>query len=235
MKREQIKTISYTALYIAMYIVLKYVGDLIPFLQMPNGGSIKLELVAIFLASYHLGWKGGAAVAIMSWLMSWLLGSSVWFVHPLQIILDYIGPVLVCGLASVLWPFRKPDNKILFAVSLVLGLAAFFGIMNSYSSGVAAAVSFPVAGGAFAFNNFYLKHDGKPGILLAMAGKYVLQVLSGVYYWFPEGSYAGSPASWAFSLQYNLWYNLVTMVFCALIVPELIRRLKLAKISFQKE
>ena len=84
----------------------------------------------------------------------------------------------------------------------------------------------------FAFNYYYLKNDGKYGIVIAMLLKYFLQVLSGVYYWFPEGSYAGSAASWAFSLGYNLWYNLVTMVICVVVVPELIRRLKQANVTF---
>lgn len=59
MKRSTTKTIAYLALYVALYIVLKYVGNLIPFLQMPNGGSIELELIAVFICSYHLGWKIG--------------------------------------------------------------------------------------------------------------------------------------------------------------------------------
>ena len=49
-ERSRTRTIAYLALYIALYIALKYVGNLIPFLQMPNGGSIELELIAVFLA-----------------------------------------------------------------------------------------------------------------------------------------------------------------------------------------
>ena len=39
MKNNKIRTMAYMALYAALYIVLKYVGNLIPFLDMPNGGS----------------------------------------------------------------------------------------------------------------------------------------------------------------------------------------------------
>ena len=55
MQNNKIRTMAYMALYAALYIVLKYVGNLIPFLDMPNGGSIELELIAVFIASYHLG------------------------------------------------------------------------------------------------------------------------------------------------------------------------------------
>ena len=54
MKNDKIKTMVYLAMYVAMYVVLKWCGNLIPFLNMPNGGAIELELVAVVLASYHL-------------------------------------------------------------------------------------------------------------------------------------------------------------------------------------
>ena len=49
--KNRIQFLSYLALYTAMYVVLKYIGNLIPFLVMPNGGSIELELIAVCLAS----------------------------------------------------------------------------------------------------------------------------------------------------------------------------------------
>ena len=60
MKNDQIKTIAFMAIYMALYVALKMVGNMIPFLQMPNGGSIELELIPLMIASYHLGWKYGA-------------------------------------------------------------------------------------------------------------------------------------------------------------------------------
>ena len=100
MKRSTTKTIAYLALYVALYIVLKYVGNLIPFLQMPNGGSIELELIAVFICSYHLGWKIGIADAILSWLMTIVLGFPMYFVQPVQILLDYVLPLVVCGVGQ---------------------------------------------------------------------------------------------------------------------------------------
>ena len=34
MKNSQVKDLAYMAFYAALYVVLKYIGDMIPFLQM---------------------------------------------------------------------------------------------------------------------------------------------------------------------------------------------------------
>lgn len=178
--QEKIRSITYMALMIALYAVLKFAGMYIPFLQMPNGGSIELELVPVFVASYFLGWKKGAAVAMLGWLVTFLLGFEMWFVRPMQVLLDYILPLLACGLASLYWH-------------------------GSYRCHV--------------------------GVAVAMILKFVSQVLSGVYYWPPEGGVAGSGAAWTYSLSYNLWYNLATLVVCIILVPLLISRLEKSGVS----
>ena len=73
--RNQTKLLAYMALYAALYVVLKTVGNFIPFLQMPNGGSIEIELIAVFIASWHLGWSYGIGVALLSWLITFVMGS----------------------------------------------------------------------------------------------------------------------------------------------------------------
>ncbi|MBW9212570.1 MULTISPECIES: energy-coupled thiamine transporter ThiT [Terrabacteria group] len=172
MQRDKVKFLTYVAMYIALYVVLKFVGNLIPFLKMPQGGSIELELIALFMASYHLGFQAGVLVAGLSWLITFMLGIEMWFVHPVQILLDYVLPLGIIGLASV---FPKK-----------YGLA----------------------------------------IVLPMLIKYGSQVLSGVYYWPPKNEAAGSTAAWIFSLNYNAWYNLATLVICLLVVPLLWTRIQ---------
>ena len=70
------------------------------------------------------------------------------------------------------------------------------------------------------------------GITISMILKYVAHVLSGVYWWFPETSYAGSIASWIYSLNYNLYYNLATLIVALIVVPILIKRFSNGKIKF---
>ncbi|MBR3356712.1 MAG: energy-coupled thiamine transporter ThiT [Solobacterium sp.] len=233
MKNSRIRSMSYMALYVALYIVLKWVGNMIPFLQMPNGGSIELELIAVFIASYHLGWKGGLAVAILSWLITIVLGFPMYFYWPVQILLDYVLPLAACGIASLLFPIRDLNTPGAVALAVILAAGAFFGIYNSYPEGTAVTVgAIALAAGMFAFTYWYLKTRSHFGIVAAMLLKYVFQVLSGVYFWFPEGEAAGSAYAWTFSLSYNLWYNLVTMIVCIIVVPLLIDSLKHAGIKF---
>ncbi len=67
-------------------------------------------------------------------------------------------------------------------------------------------------------NNIYT------GIIFTMIIKYISHVLSGVYWWFPETSYAGSIASWIYSSQYNLYYNLATLIVAIIVVSSLINK-----------
>lgn len=233
MKNDKIKTVAYMGLYVALYVVLKWVGNLIPFLKMPNGGSIELELVAVFIASYHLGWLKGIAVALLSWLITFVLGFEMWFVSPIQIFLDYIGPLAVCGIASLLWPFKKTGKVTSVILAVGVGIGAYFGITMSWNGGVTTVIIAVIAAAASAlFTGWYVETKKKFGIVIAMLLKYVMQMLSGVYFWFPEGAAAGSREAWVFSAGYNLWYNLVTMVVCIFVVPMLIDRLEKANVKF---
>ncbi len=235
MEKSTTKTIAYLALYVALYIVLKYVGNLIPFLVMPNGGSIELEMIAVFICSYHLGWKWGAADAVLSWLITIVLGFPMYFVHPVQILLDYVLPLVVCGIASLLWPIKEANKTTTIIMGIVLALASLFGIANSYGNTVASYIVGALIGVAmFVFTCWYLENKKKYGIVISMILKYICQLLSGVYFWFPDGSVAGSKEAWIFSAGYNLWYNLVTLIVCIIVVPTLIDRLsKSANIKFK--
>lgn len=65
------------------------------------------------------------------------------------------------------------------------------------------------------------------GIVMGMFLKYASHTLAGVYFWFPQGSAAGSLAAWIYSAwTYNLFYNVVTLVVALLAVPVLLRALQ---------
>ncbi len=181
MRNEKIKEMTYIASYVAIYVVLWWVGKFIPFLQMPQGGSIEIELISIFIASYHLGYKKGILVAILCWLITFILGSGRWYLNPMQYSLDYFIPLIVVGLASLFWKGEK---------------------------------------------RYYI------GVIISMLLKFISNVLSGVYYWPPEGGAAGSIPAWIYSLSYNSGYNIATLIVALILVPLLIQRLKKINISF---
>lgn len=70
------------------------------------------------------------------------------------------------------------------------------------------------------------------GITFTMIIKYMSHVLSGVYWWFPESSYAGSLESWIYSLSYNLYYNLATYIVALIVVTAIISKLNNSRNKF---
>lgn len=232
MKNSKTRTIAYLAMYVALYVVLKFVGNLIPFLQMPNGGSIEIELIAVFLCSYHLGWKLGIVDALLSWLITVIFGFTMYFVQPIQVLLDYVLPLLACGMASLLWPKGEMHKGGASVIGIILALSAYFGITKSWGTTASKIVGVIVGAAVLILAIKFIPMQKNFGIVISMLLKYLFQTLSGVYFWFPEGSAAGSAAAWTFSLAYNLWYNLVTLIVCIIIVPMIIDRLKKGGVKF---
>lgn len=229
--KKRIRLITFLALYVAIYVVLKYIGDLIPIFNMPNGGSVEVELIAVCLASYHLGWKGGAMTGLLSWLVTIVLGFVMYFVHPVQIALDYVLPLVVCGLASLFGNYVDRGRKEQGLLSAARALFIFGGIILSFGYSmhvivIASAIAVAVFGVSF----WYITNNTYFGIISSFFLKYFFTVLSGAYFW-AEGAAAGSVAAWSFSLMYNLGYNLVSMIVCAIIVPLMADRIiKVARI-----
>lgn len=110
MRDIQVKNFVYVAFYAALALVLDYVSAMIPFLQMPQGGSINLAVIPIFVASYHLGWNQGAFAGLLWWAIGWLFGLNNWFVSPMQYALDYIIPAIICGFAALMPRIGKLSN-----------------------------------------------------------------------------------------------------------------------------
>ena len=170
----------FIAMYASLSVLLNFLTQFLP--HMVNGGTVELGVIPIFIASYHLGWKKGVWTGVFTWLIGLIFGMNRYMVSPFQILLDYIFPIALPGIASYI-----PHIKM----------------------------------GKTYISNIYT------GIFVAMFLKYVSHVLAGVYFWFPEGSAAGSTAAWIYSAwTYNLGYNLLTMIACLIIVPILINSLQ---------
>ena len=179
---SSILSLVFMAFYGALFVVLWYISQFIPFLVMPDGGSIELQYIALFVAAFHLGWKRGLGAGALGFALVWMLGGEKFFVTPVQYCLDYIIPIAVCA-AACLWCGHSKYN-------------------------------------------YYI------GVIVSMLMKWLSNVISGVFFYFPEGAAAGSLPAWVYSLAYNSWYNLATMILCAIIVPILIKALKKTNTKF---
>ena len=74
------------------------------------------------------------------------------FVQPVQILLDYVLPLVVCGVASLLWPIKETSKPVTTVMGVVLAVASFFGIANSYSNTTVAYI----AGAVVASRNVWI-------------------------------------------------------------------------------
>ncbi|MEA5027016.1 MAG: energy-coupled thiamine transporter ThiT [Erysipelotrichaceae bacterium] len=100
------KKIVFVAMYLALFFVLDYLTQVIPFLQMPQGGSIGLSVVALLLASYHLGYKYGILTGLLSLIIQQLTGQ-IYIASPVQFLLEYPLAFGIYGLAVLI-----PNTKI---------------------------------------------------------------------------------------------------------------------------
>lgn len=170
MQSNKTKDIVYIGLYLALTIVLDVVKEMIPFLNLPVGGSINIALIPVVIASLHLGVGKGFIVSLLWLVIGTLMGFNPYFLNPIQWTLDYALPTLVMGFAAI----------------------------------------------------FYKKHtmgEALGGITLTMFIRTLSIVLSGVFFYFPEGSVAGSWPAWLGSLQYNLPYSIATLVVLLIVTP----------------
>lgn len=148
------------AFYVALTVVLDWINTIIPIIQMPNGGSLELALVALILASYHLGWRKGVIVALLSWFIAFLLGMHTYFLNFAQYQFDYIIPIGVMGLTSIMPTFTK-NNKINITTSIIFVMvikylshvtsgALFYAVYNDLPNGSLAGWIF-----SFGYNATY--------------------------------------------------------------------------------
>lgn len=98
--RANVRVVTEVGLVVGLSLVL----NLIKVFQMPQGGSVSLEMIPVFYLASRRGLRIGVLGGLLLGLGQLLIDPYV--VHPLQAILDYPLAFAVLGLAG-LWP-RKP-------------------------------------------------------------------------------------------------------------------------------
>lgn len=114
----------------ALCIALAAVLSRINLFALPQGGSVDLELVPLFLVAWRWGAKWGCAVGALTGVVKILLGGFI--LNPLQAILDYPLAYACVGMAGMFTNLRKGQlvGAILAAVGQIschiLSSAVFF-------------------------------------------------------------------------------------------------------------
>ena len=83
---------------------------------MPNGGSLGVSVIPLFMASYHLGWQKGTVVSVLSILLQYVTGP-MYTPDLVGFLLDYFFAFSVYGLASLF-----PNYKWFYSGVLVTNL-----------------------------------------------------------------------------------------------------------------
>lgn len=111
------KSLSYMALFVAMHIVLEYLFKIIP--AQPEGGSITLSLLPIFLCAYLMGCGYGIIVGLVCAAVQFALGLAV-FYGPWSVLLDYVLPLAVLGLAPLFKSISLPKGEIYIGIIITM-------------------------------------------------------------------------------------------------------------------
>lgn len=126
------RDVAYIAMYLALFFVLDWLSNVLPFFKMPNGGTLGLGTIALLLASYQLGWQKGLLTAVLSILIQFVTGA-MYLLGFVQFLLDYFIAFAVYGLAC-LFPNWKwfysgvlATNLVRFISSTISGVV-FYGV-----------------------------------------------------------------------------------------------------------
>jgi thiamine transporter ThiT len=123
------KTIAHMAIFAALEVILEWVTQFTP--QMPEGGSISLSLVAIFLCSYLMGWGDGVIVCVVCMGLHFVLGFSV-FYGPLSLIFDDLIPMVLVGLTGCIPLWKLGKYNIPLGIILVMILKTISHLISGW-------------------------------------------------------------------------------------------------------
>ena len=104
------------AMYCALFVLLDRVSDVLNLFQMQSGGKLNFGPIALLICSYHLGYKKGLFVGIVSVLLQAVIGS-VKFYGIASFLLDYLIAYSAYGLASLF-----PNYKYLYSGIIITSL-----------------------------------------------------------------------------------------------------------------
>ena len=102
-----------------------------------NGGSIGFAMIAVIIISYRRGWWQGILTGLIMGLLD--IATSAYILHPAQLLLDYILPYALVGIAGFFRPlFIRSDAKRGKVIALIIGtvVGGLAKLLSHYLAGV---------------------------------------------------------------------------------------------------
>ena len=108
MRKKQILFIAEIGIFSAIALVLDLVAGIYSEARWPNGGSMTLAFVPIFIMGYKYGLKGGLINGLVVGVIQLIW--SKWLLNVPQVLLDYVLPNVVLGLVGIVSSKVKESN-----------------------------------------------------------------------------------------------------------------------------
>ena len=125
-----VRIIAEVGIFAAIGFVLDEIQGAIAF-SFTSGGSIGIAMVAVLIVAYRRGWLPALFTGLIMGALDF--ATKAYIVHPMQILLDYIIPYMVVGVAGFFKPlFDKTDRKDLKILWLIVG-TVIGGLLKFFS------------------------------------------------------------------------------------------------------
>ena len=108
-------------MFASISVALDIFKKMIPFLNLPNGGSINISLIPLVISSFILGKKSGVLTALIAFSVSTVFGLNSIYISLPQYFFDYILPTLILGFASIFYKNKKV-YEIIFGIIFVMAI-----------------------------------------------------------------------------------------------------------------
>ena len=164
-RKFDVSVLVKTAILIAIAYVLNQSTTFMPFLRMPQGGSVTpFSMLFIVLVGYLFGIRQGILAGVAFGLLDLLINPYV--IHPIQMLLDYPLAFGALGIGAFL---RNKKNGLIktylvgilgrFIVSSISGIIFFMDVTNGLAAGLYAAL---------AYNFTYIAAEGAITVLVLL-------------------------------------------------------------------
>ncbi len=132
MRKKQIQFIAEVSIFAALALVFDFLAGLYSSFIWPNGGSITLAFIPIFIMGYRNGLKGGLICGLLVGTIQ-LMWSS-YMLNFGQVMLDYVLPNVVLGIVGLISKQVKEANTIrlwlLVSVSIFVACFIRFALLT---------------------------------------------------------------------------------------------------------
>ena len=99
MKRKTLFLVE-VAVFAALAVLLDYVSGIISLRIWPQGGSVSIAMVPIFIMAFRWGLKGGLTTGLLLGALQ-LVVTQPWIATPVQAFIDYFVAFTVVGFAGI--------------------------------------------------------------------------------------------------------------------------------------